>query len=113
MHELAIAQSLVEVGAREARSAGAARVERIDLRLGSLAGVDAEALSFCFSVAARGTPCEQADLRIATMPAAGCCPACGATCEVHDLMHQCPECGGWPLDVKGGREMVIASLEVT
>lgn len=112
MHELGIAQSLIDAIARETRAAGAARVARAHVRVGALAGVDPEALSCCFPIAARGTPCDGAELCIVVAPADGCCPTCGARCAVHDPMDPCPGCGGWPLHLEGGRELTLASLEV-
>ncbi len=113
MHELSIATSLVETAVRSAESNGAARVVSLDVRLGSLSGVEPEALSFCFPIAARETICEGAELRLRIVPASGTCATCGARTDVSDLLAPCPTCGEWPLRVEGGREMQLESLEVT
>ncbi len=113
MHELSIATSLVETAVRTARSNGAGRVVRLEVRLGSLCGVEPEALTFCFPIAARETPCEGAELRLRIVPASGTCGRCSARTEVSDLLAPCPSCGEWPLRVEGGREMLLESLEVT
>ena len=73
MHELSIATSLVETAVRSAESNGAQRVVGLDVRLGSLSGVEPEALSFCFPIAARETLCEGAELRLRIVPASGTC----------------------------------------
>jgi hydrogenase nickel incorporation protein HypA/HybF len=113
VHELSIATSLVETAVRNAEVAGARTVVSLELKLGALAGVEPEALSFCFPVAARGTICEGAELKLEIVPASGTCAACGALSEVRDLLEPCPACGAWPLAVEGGREMRLESLEVT
>jgi hydrogenase nickel incorporation protein HypA/HybF len=51
MHELSIAITLVELAADAARSLGAARVNRLFVRLGSRAGVAPEALRLSFDLA--------------------------------------------------------------
>lgn len=113
MHELSIAHSLVETAVAEARRHGAARVARVELALGSLSGVEPEALAFCFPLAAQGTLCQDAVLDVQRVPAEGRCPACMHQHPVEDLMSSCPGCGHWPLEVTGGREMTLRSLEVT
>jgi len=113
VHELSIATSLVETAARNAEAAGARSVVSLDLKVGALAGVEPDALSFCFPVAARGTICEGAELRLEVGPGSGTCAACGGKTEVRDLLAPCPACGAWPLAVEGGREMRLESLEVT
>ena len=113
MHELSIATSLVETAGRKAEANGAGRVLRVNVRIGSLSGVEPESLSFCFPIAARETVCDGAELHLEIVPASGTCTKCGAETEVHDLLAPCPTCGDWPLRVEGGREMQLESLEVT
>ena len=62
MHELSIAITLVELAQDAAQSLGAARVNRLFVRLGTRAGVAAEALRFSFDLAAEGTIVEGARL---------------------------------------------------
>jgi hydrogenase nickel incorporation protein HypA/HybF len=113
MHELSLAQSLIQASIDEAARHGASRVVSVDLVIGALAGVEPEALSFCFPVAAAGTVCDGAELRIEIEPATGRCASCTSTSEVRDLMSSCPQCGAWPLGLTGGREMRLRALEVT
>jgi hydrogenase nickel incorporation protein HypA/HybF len=61
MHELAITESMV---AAVAERVGAARVARVRLQIGSLAGVVPHALRFCFDICAHGTVLEGAEMRI-------------------------------------------------
>jgi hydrogenase nickel incorporation protein HypA/HybF len=113
MHELSIATGLVETASRSAAENGASRVLHVYVRIGSLSGVEPEALSFCFPIAARETVCEGAELHLEMVPGAGTCAKCGTQAEVRDLLAPCPGCGEWPLRVEGGREMQLESLEVT
>lgn len=113
MHELSVAYSLVRIASEHAQRHGSSRVLSVELVLGSLAGVQADSLSFCFPVAARETPCEGARLNITATAAIGRCAACGTSSEVTQLMDACPKCDGWPLEVSGGTELMLKSVEVT
>jgi len=113
VHELSIATGLVEITIDEATRHGATHVVGVDLVLGALTGVEPDALEFCFPVAAAGTLCDGARLRIEIEPARGWCPACAATSEVRELMSACPQCGEWPLNLEGGRDMRLRSVDVT
>jgi len=64
MHELSIAIRLVELAAEAAQSLGAARVSRLFVRLGTGAGVTAEALRVSFDPAAAGTVVQGARLEL-------------------------------------------------
>ena len=65
---MGIAESVVgAVRAEAARHAGA-RVARVGLRIGELAGVDRESLSFCFEVLVEGTDLGGAALAIESTP---------------------------------------------
>lgn len=112
MHELSLAQSLVQASIDEAARHGASRVVSVDLVIGALAGVEPESLTFCFPVVAAGTVCDGAELRIEIEPATGRCGSCATTSEVRDLMTACPQCGTWPLGLTGGRDMRLRALEI-
>jgi hydrogenase nickel incorporation protein HypB len=64
VHELGIMESAIEVVQRYAAEKHARRVERIVLRIGTLAGVDRDSLRFAFDVVSKGTAAEGATLDI-------------------------------------------------
>jgi hydrogenase nickel incorporation protein HypA/HybF len=112
MHELSIACSLVKAAVDEAEKHHVDRVLRVDVVLGALCGVEMDALTFCFPAVAKGTVCEGATLDVEIEPARGHCALCGASSDVLDFMASCPDCGTWPIGIKGGREMRLRALEV-
>lgn len=109
---MSIAMSLVDTACREAERHGAKAVRSVSLVLGTLCGVEPEALTFCFPIAARQTPCEGAELKISMAAARGTCGKCASRSEISDPLAPCPACGDWPLAIEGGREMRLDSLEV-
>jgi Zn finger protein HypA/HybF involved in hydrogenase expression len=61
---MAIASSVIEAVRTEAARRPGARVTKVGLRIGALAGVDRESLSFCFEVLVTETDLESAVLAI-------------------------------------------------
>ncbi|MBM4067426.1 MAG: hydrogenase maturation nickel metallochaperone HypA [Planctomycetes bacterium] len=112
MHELAIALSILDVAAEEARNRGLGKVRQIHLRLGPLSGVVKEALLPAFELARATSPLTDATLVIEDMPILIACPRCRVERPVQSLQdHGCAVCGA-PAEVTGGRELEIVALEV-
>jgi len=81
------------------------------VEIGRLAGVELSALHFCFETARLGTLAAGAELAVREQPGRGRCPACGAESEIDFYAALCPACGGC-LEVVGGRELRVASIDV-
>ena len=113
MHELGIAESALEVALARATAAGATRVLRMVIRVGSLSGVDPEALRFAFTAILPGTPADGATLQIDSVAAVAYCPDCQRD-FVPDTSHffECPGCGRLSSTVKQGRELDLVRIEI-
>lgn len=112
MHELSIAQNLVELAAAAAENAGVMRVQALHVRLGVLSGVVKEALAFAFEVVIQGTPLEGARLVITEVPVKVFCPACHeARVLPEPIPMRCPVCGTRTSQVLEGREMELYAVE--
>lgn len=112
MHELSIMQSALSLALEEARQAGASRVHEIRLRIGALSGVVPEALEFAFEALTPGTPAEGAQLAIEHVPARFWCAACSREFESEEMLAECPDCHALSGELRAGREMEVASLEI-
>jgi hydrogenase nickel incorporation protein HypA/HybF len=108
MHELAITESMV---AAVAEKVGPARVARVRLQVGRLAGVVPDALRFCFETCARGTTLEGAALEIDEIDARGRCRRCGTEIAMASFLEVCP-CGGMEVEMLAGQELRIKNVEV-
>ena len=116
VHELGIAQSILESALDGARRAGAERVHVVRLRLGRLAGVVRESLEFAFEVIRQGTPAAGATIEVEDVPARFRCRACSAEFSPRDdppVLESCPGCGGRDATLVSGREIEIASIEIS
>ena len=113
MHELSIAQELIEIVEEAAREAGALRVEIVHLRLGRLSGVVADALLFAFDVATEGTLLDGATLAIEDVPVLVYCESCAANRVLEDIRcFRCPVCDCPTGQVVQGRELEVRSVEI-
>lgn len=111
MHELSIAASILDaVRAETARRSGA-RLLKIGLRLGELAGVDRDSLAFCFEAIVQDTEFAEATLEIEWCPQRNRCPECGRTFTVVCFEAACPACGARSTEPAGGDELDLAYLE--
>ena len=112
MHELSIAQSVLEAVRAEAARRPGARVCKVGLRVGELAGLDPESLRFGFEVLVRGTDLEALQLEIESCPRRQRCPQCGNEFVARDYEMTCPGCGAARTECLGGDELEIAYLEI-
>ncbi|MGI8594014.1 MAG: hydrogenase maturation nickel metallochaperone HypA [Solirubrobacteraceae bacterium] len=109
MHELSLAEAVVDVASRHA---GGRRVTKVELKVGHLRQVVPSALEFAFELLAQGTSIEGAELAIEVVPAVGRCRECAAESMLPNFPLCCAECGGFEVDVLAGEELLVDSLEL-
>jgi hydrogenase nickel incorporation protein HypA/HybF len=112
MHEMALAQSIVDLVTEHSRRDCFARARTIRLSIGALAHVDPRALEFGFEVVARDTPAEGASLRIDRPGGKAFCMDCSRDVAIGGHGEPCPVCGGARWVLVGGDEMRVVDLEV-
>jgi hydrogenase nickel incorporation protein HypA/HybF len=112
MHEMAIASSVLEAVRSEARRFPGAHICKVGVRIGELAGVDPDAMSFCFEALVRDTELEPLALAIEYCPRRHRCRTCGCPFLVAGEDSLCPACGASESEFIGGDELELAYLEV-
>lgn len=112
MHELSLAESIIELIEDAARREDFVSVKTVFMEIGRLSCVAPDALHVAFEHAARGTCLAGAELEIRNINGAGECPACGASVAMETVYDCCPQCGAHPLRVLQGMEMRVAELDV-
>ena len=112
MHEMSLAEGVIQLLDDSAKVNNFTRVKTVWLEIGQLAGVEAEAMRFCFDAVARGSIAEGAVLDIIETPGLGRCFDCKQTVAVTARFEPCPLCGGYSVEVTGGTEMRVKELEV-
>jgi len=112
MHELSITQSMLDIVLEQAEKAEAKKVERINLVIGEMTGVVKECVQFYLNFLSKGTIAEGADLSFATIPGTARCQNCGKQFELKELDWTCPYCQGQGMEIVGGKELFVESIEV-
>ena len=117
MHELPVAQSVIEQASAAAKQAGIARITGITLVVGQLSDVIDESIGMYFGILVEGTPAEGAKLEFVHKPCRLRCAACEAAERPHEYDKPprgfaCPVCGADGVLIRGtGRELYIESIE--
>jgi hydrogenase nickel incorporation protein HypA/HybF len=110
MHELPITEGILKI----ATDAAAGRqITTIHLVVGELSSIVDDSVQFYFDMLSKGTVAEGAVLDFQRRPATMQCWDCGRSFEARPpLSPICPHCGGTKLQVTGGRELRVESIEV-
>jgi hydrogenase nickel incorporation protein HypA/HybF len=106
---MSITRSVVEICER---NAAGRRVTAVTLEIGTLSGVVAEAIEFCFEACTSGTLLEGAQLVIEQIQGRGRCQGCGAESSVQAYFDPCAVCGGFGLEILAGEELRVKDLDV-
>ncbi len=112
MHEMSLAQSIVEIVEGISAQNDGRKVASVTLTIGELAGVELPALMQGLRIASDKTVMEGADIRINRPEGTAWCMACCKTVPYHRLGDACPGCGGYQLQVNGGKDFKVSRLEL-
>ena len=112
MHEMSLAEGVLQLIEDSAQREHFERATTVWLEIGALAGVEVEAMRFCFDAVTRGSIAEGAQLEIIVVDGTGWCMMCAKTVSVSEAFGTCPNCGSHQIQVTGGTEMRVKELEV-
>lgn len=112
MHELSIAQSLIEMIKEEMAKNSAVKLKSARLQIGRMSTIVPDALEFCFGVITEGTELEGAELVMDMVPLRGICRKCAREFDIIDFAFVCPACGGLEIDTLSGHELALIEIEV-
>ncbi len=112
MHELAITQAMIGLVNEHADKAGAQKVGRINLVVGEMSGFVDQCVQFYFDQMSVGTIMEGAELTFKRVPTTGRCRDCGKEFEIEEMDWTCPGCSGNSIQLVGGNELFVESIEV-
>jgi hydrogenase nickel incorporation protein HypA/HybF len=112
MHEMGIANSILDAVRTEARRYPDSRPTKVGVRLGELAAIDPESLRFCIDALVIETDLEGLQLDIEWMERKHRCRSCGLEFRVCDYNFECPGCRGMNSECISGDELELAYVEV-
>ena len=114
MHELSIAQNLLDIVSAQCLKDGFKEIESINIKVGKASGIMPDALSFAFDAIKTDTIAKNACLNIAEIPVAGSCRDCNSVFTVEEeYVLCCPSCKGSSFVITAGRELDIVDMEVS
>lgn len=112
MHEMSIAQSLIDIIKEEMSKNDAKWLRSVSLHIGEMSGIVPEALSFSFDVITSGTAIEGAELKMDIVPLRGYCHRCDLTFKIENYAFVCQNCGDINIDTVSGQDLSIVEIEV-
>jgi len=111
MHELSIAQSIVDILRDQMRVHKLSKVESVGLRVGVLRGIEVASLNLSFDVLTAGSPLEGARLEVEEVPMRGRCVACQKDFVLETWFDDCPFCHETQVEITSGKELDIVAIE--
>jgi hydrogenase nickel incorporation protein HypA/HybF len=112
MHELSIAQNIIDIIQEQAKIQSFSKVLEVRLKIGRLRAVEPIALDFCFGIVAKGTIVDGAKLVIENVSIRGSCQDCNTEFEIDNFYFVCPGCQGRRVNTTQGNELQVIDLEV-
>lgn len=113
MHEVSIAQGLLDIAIDNCKKQGFNGIESIKVKIGKASGVMPDSLLFAFESMKIGTIAGKAALTIDEIPVSGYCNGCNSEFSVDDAyVPACPKCGHLSLRIDTGRELNIDEMDV-
>ena len=112
MHEMSLAEGMLQLVEDGARRHAATGVTAVWLEIGALSQVEVQALRFCFDAVTRGSLAEGARLEIVNRAGRAWCMPCGGEVAIERRGDACPVCGSYQLQVVQGDEMRVTEIEI-
>lgn len=112
MHELSIAQNILEIVKQSVPENQAKSVRNIRVRVGQLSGIVPDSLDFCFGAIVNNTEMLQARLAIEQTPMLSQCKNCSHRFGIEDWVFSCPVCQSTSLELISGKELEIVDIEL-
>jgi len=112
MHEVGIANSILEAVQAEIGLHPGKVPLKIAVRIGEFAAIDPEALHFCFEALTRDTQWEALRLDIEVCQARYFCPECTFDFSIPQFDPRCPKCGNEHTQFLSGDQLELVYLEM-
>jgi len=112
MHELPIAEGLLNLALKHANQAGATRINQLNVVIGQMASVVDDSIQFYWDIISKDTLAEGARLVFQRVPAVLRCWNCTAEFTPDGRDYLCPECDSARVKVISGDDFRLESIDV-
>ncbi len=112
MHELSLAQNIVDTIQQCVPQSDWGKVTVIRLKIGACAGVVKDSLEFSYQAVAAETVFQSSRLEIESIPFKIQCGMCGSTTENEAGFTLCTACGSSDTKIISGTELQVTEVEI-
>jgi len=112
MHELSIAENIVEIIHQHVEKERLIDVRSVRVKVGTFSGVVADSLEFSYQAIIAGTPLEQSFLSMERIPFVVLCEDCQEKLMNDDGITQCLSCGSYRTKILSGKELQVKDIEL-
>ncbi len=113
MHEFSVALGIVKIAEKETKKANKSKVDLIELEIGSLAGIEINALNYAWDIAVKDSVLEHSEKRIINQDAKANCIDCNHKFILENIYDVCPICESYKKEIIKGKELLVTSLELS
>lgn len=110
MHEMSIMMSIIEIADKEVIKSNSKYVEKIELDIGALSGVEIEALEFAWEVSKKDTIMENAQMIINHIEGKSKCTNCNHIFDSTSYIDSCPKCDEIITEIIQGKELKVRKI---
>ena len=110
MHELSLANEVIDLASREAKKNNIDLVKEIVIEIGDLSGVEADTFKSALEMIVKDTILEHAELQLIRTSGKGKCNSCDREFEMKNRLDVCPLCSCFPSEISGGQEFRVLSI---
>lgn len=112
MHEMSVAQNILEIVREHVSSDDGKNVHTIKLKIGELSGVVPDSLLFCFDIIKNDSLFKNAVLNVEYVPITAMCKSCNKISQLEYGVFICPICYGNDIELITGNELNIVEIEM-
>lgn len=112
MHELPVAENILEITLRHAKQADAVRVTDLYLVIGQLSSIIDDSLQFYWDIISKDTIAEGAELHFRRIPTQLTCRNCEHQFTPGDNDFACPNCQSSKISITAGEEFFLESINI-
>jgi len=111
LHELGLAQDVLEKVKAEAKAKGMSRVAYARAKIGETLITDPPEFKEIFSTISAGSVADGMKLDLEILPLRAVCSDCKKEFNPKVLRLDCPECGSTNISISSGKELLIEDLQ--
>jgi hydrogenase nickel incorporation protein HypA/HybF len=112
MHELSIAESIVDIVRQHVAPDRLCAVRSVGVKVGACSGVVPDSLEFSYQAITSGTPLAQSMLALECIPFVVRCRQCSRESANADGIILCSACGSFDTIILSGRELQMKEIEL-